>query len=64
MASSFFNSNNCSGSVLAKNWQLCTQLAASACKVCMQLAATWLQDKRQADKRCLKGHLYIKINIF
>jgi hypothetical protein len=34
MASSFFNSNNCSRSVLAKHWRLCTQLAASVCKIC------------------------------
>jgi hypothetical protein len=27
----------------------------------MCLAATQLQDKRQADKRCVKGHLYITI---
>ncbi len=40
MASSFFYSNNCSHSVLAKNRRHCTQLAASACKVCMQLAAS------------------------
>jgi hypothetical protein len=32
MVSSFFSSNNCSGSRLSKNWQLCTQLAASARK--------------------------------
>ncbi len=25
--------------MLAKNWWLCTQLAACACKICMQLAA-------------------------
>jgi hypothetical protein len=29
--------------------------------ICMRLAATRLQDKRQADKRCVKGHLYITI---
>ncbi len=107
MASSFFHSNNCSRSVLAKNWRLCMQLAASACKlyprgrqshaawiksaaicmrlaatrvlfacvwwprgynlhatgghsgtICMRLTATPLQDKRQADKRCVKGRLY------
>jgi hypothetical protein len=40
MASSFFNSNNCSRSVLAKNWRLCTQMAASACKVSMRLNCT------------------------
>jgi hypothetical protein len=27
--------------------------------ICMPLAATRLQDKRQADKRCVKGRLYI-----
>jgi hypothetical protein len=71
--------------VLAKNWRFFTQLAASACEVCMRLAAsrmnlhatdghsgticmrlvaTRLQDKRQADKRCVKGHLYIIIIFF
>ncbi len=111
MASKFFNSNNCSRSVLAKNWRLCTQLAACklypsgrqshangnrvaascmqheknqpkfACNwrpcgynlhatgghsgtICMPLAATRLQDKRQADKRCVKGRLYIIIIFF
>ncbi len=43
MASSFFNSNNCSRSVLAKNWRLCTQLATKACKVWMRLAASRMQ---------------------
>ncbi len=38
MASPFFNSNNCSLSVLAKNWWLCTQLAASACKIYFHVA--------------------------
>ncbi len=33
IASLFFNSNNCSRSLLAKNWRLCTQLTASACKI-------------------------------
>ncbi len=123
MVSSFFNSNNCSRSVLAKNWRLAqaklhatggqshinfTRVAASRmqivpewlsvawklypcgrqsqatwiklaeiCKrprrynlhvtdghsstICMRLAATGLQDKRQADKWCVKGHLYIII---
>jgi hypothetical protein len=28
----------------------------------MQLAATQVQDKRQADKRCVKGHLYVHYN--
>jgi hypothetical protein len=37
MASSFFNSNNCSRSVLAKNWRLCIQLAASR----MQIVPAW-----------------------
>ncbi len=32
--------------------------------ICMRLAATQLQDKRQADKRCIKGRLYIIIKIF
>jgi len=39
IASSLFNSNNCSRIVFAKNWRLCTQLAASACKIRMRLAA-------------------------
>ncbi len=43
MAFSFFSSNNCSRSVLAKNWRLCMQLATSACKVCMRLAASRMQ---------------------
>ncbi len=38
IASSFFNSNNCSGSVLLKNWWLGMQLAASACKICFRVA--------------------------
>jgi hypothetical protein len=38
MESSFFYSNNCSRSVLAKNWRLRTQLAASACKICYHVA--------------------------
>jgi hypothetical protein len=38
MASSFFYSNNCSRSVLAKNWWLCTQLAASAHKIRFRVA--------------------------
>jgi len=33
-ASSIFNSNHCSRSVLAKKWRLSTQLAAGACKIC------------------------------
>ncbi len=32
--------------------------------ICMRLAATRLQDKRQADKRCVKGRLYIIIIFF
>jgi hypothetical protein len=32
MVSSFFNSNNCSGSVLSKNWRPCTEMAASVQK--------------------------------
>ncbi len=99
MASLFFNSNNCSRRVIAKNCRLCMQLAASACKllphdrqsnatgikstcnwrphgynlhatgghsvtICMRLGATRLQDKRQADKRCVKGRIYIIIIIF
>jgi hypothetical protein len=38
MASSFFYSNNCSSSLLAKNWRLCTQLAAGVCKICFHVA--------------------------
>ncbi len=38
MASSFFYSNNCSRSVLAKNWRLFTLLSASACKICFRVA--------------------------
>ncbi len=38
MSSSFSSKNNCSHSVLAKNWRLCTQLAASACKICFRVA--------------------------
>jgi hypothetical protein len=38
MASSFFYSYNCSHSVLAKNWRLCMQLAAIACKICFRVA--------------------------
>ncbi len=38
IASSFFYSNNFSRSVLAKNWPLCTQLAASASKICFRVA--------------------------
>ncbi len=38
--SSFFYSYNCSRSALAKNWRLCTGLAASACKICMRLVAS------------------------
>jgi hypothetical protein len=38
MASSFFYSNNSSRSVLAKYWRLCTQLAASACKISFRVA--------------------------
>jgi hypothetical protein len=37
---SFFTSNNCSRSVLAKNWRLCTAVAACACKNNMRLAAS------------------------
>ncbi len=37
MASSFFYSNKCSRSVLAKNWRLCTQLVANACKICFRV---------------------------
>ncbi len=33
-------------------------------KICMWLADTRVQDKRQADKRCVKGHLYIIIIFF
>ncbi len=43
MVSSFFDSNNCSGSVLSKNWRLCTVLATIACKNCMLLAASRIQ---------------------
>ncbi len=39
---SFFYSNNCSGSVLSKNWRLRTQLAG-ACKHWMRLAASCIQ---------------------
>ncbi len=38
-----FNSNNYSGTVLSKNWCLCTALVASVCKICMQLAASHIQ---------------------
>ncbi len=38
MASSFFYSNKCSRSVLAKNWWLCKQLAARVCKICFRVA--------------------------
>jgi hypothetical protein len=38
MVSSLFYSHNCSHSMLAKNWRLCTQLAASACKNCFHVA--------------------------
>jgi hypothetical protein len=43
MASSFFNSNNCSRSVLAK------KMAA------LHATGRWLQGKRQVDKRYVKG---------
>ncbi len=33
-------------------------------EICMRLAATWLQDKRQADKRCVTGFIYIIILVF
>ncbi len=33
-------------------------------EICMRLEATRLQDKRQADKRCVKGCLYIIIIFF
>jgi hypothetical protein len=32
--------------------------------ICMRLAATRFQDKRQADKWCVKGRLYILIIFF
>jgi hypothetical protein len=32
--------------------------------ICMRLAATRLQDKKQANKWCVKGHLYIIILFF
>jgi hypothetical protein len=32
--------------------------------ICMRLAAIRLQDKRQANKRCVKGRLYIIIIFF
>jgi hypothetical protein len=32
--------------------------------ICMQLAATRLQDKRQADKRCVKGQSFHHNYIF
>jgi hypothetical protein len=35
-----------------------------ASTICMRLAVTQLKDKRQADKRCVKGRLYIIINFF
>ncbi len=34
MAPSFFNSYTCSRNMLGKNWRLCKQLAARACKIC------------------------------
>jgi hypothetical protein len=32
--------------------------------ICMRLVANRLQDKRKADKRCVKGRLYILIIFF
>jgi hypothetical protein len=50
MASSFFNSNNCSGRVLAKYWWLCTQLAAIAHT---KFAAVFLVDFK--SRLCAKS---------
>jgi hypothetical protein len=54
MASSFFNSNICSPSVLTKYWQLCTILAASACKICMRLAYKLYLSDRQLNANCTR----------
>jgi hypothetical protein len=41
-ASSFFYSNNSYRSMLATNWRLCTQLNASACKICFRVAMSFI----------------------
>jgi hypothetical protein len=43
---------------------ICMRLAATQVQFAVLLAATQLQDKRQADKRCVKGCIYIIIIFF
>jgi hypothetical protein len=43
---------------------VCMRLAATQVQFACNWRATQLQDKRQADKRCVKGRLYIIIIFF
>jgi len=77
MASSFLNSNNCSGSVLLKNWRLGTVLAASCIQVITGRGVRYKEDfsklppdgcktigNTAANFACASGQLRAKPPVF